>query len=78
MACTVTESALIARINLRIGGYDPKTDEAWGERLVVDRRGNPRHHAIDRNLNTITGYVYDLENYARELGVLGEHESVGS
>jgi hypothetical protein len=67
----ITEDALVKRINRKLAHQGERIEwgrDAWtsGEcyRIVSD--------------NIITGSVDDLEAFARDLGVLGTHETIGA
>lgn len=89
MEKTVSERALIQRINRRIGGYDAKTHTVWGERLYVARgvtdrstglfyenRDLGRYYTIDIYSNFLVHSHLDLEQYGREIGALSERETL--
>jgi hypothetical protein len=78
---TVSEQALIKRINRRIGGYDAKRCIAWGERL---RKNNSDrwwsdlggYYTVDWNSNAVTSAHVNLEQYGREVGALTGREAL--
>jgi hypothetical protein len=89
MEKTVTESALIRRINRRIGGYDRKSCTTWGCRLRVARGFTDRstglfyengdlgrYYTLDNYSNGLVDDHIDLEQYGREVGALADWEQV--
>jgi hypothetical protein len=83
MMNTVSERALIQRINRKIGGYDAKTYTAWGERLHKTRGDRwwsdlGSFYTIDCNCNVIRDTHVNLEQYGREVGALATWEALRS
>jgi hypothetical protein len=83
MRNTVSERALIQRINRKIGGYDRRTCTAWGERLHKTRGDRSwsdlgPFYTIDWNSNVIGDTHINLEQYGREVGALAERESLSN
>jgi hypothetical protein len=81
MRNTVSEGALIKRINRRIGGYDAKTYTAWGERLRKLRGDRwwtdiGSYYTVDWNTGNLGDRHIDLEQYGREVGALAPDEEV--
>jgi hypothetical protein len=83
MRNTVSERALIQRINRKIGGYDRGSCTAWGERLRKTRGDRAwsdlgSFYTIDWNSNVIGDTHINLEQYGREVGALAERESLSN
>jgi hypothetical protein len=78
---TVSEQALIKRINRRIGGYDAKTCTVWGERLRKNRSYRSYSdlgwfYTVDMYSNFLANAHIDLEQYGREVGALTGREAL--
>jgi hypothetical protein len=71
---TITESAVVQRIRRKLKTTSYLLRKARGERQQVDCG---RYYVIDVYLNAHIWDHLNLEAYARELGVLQAHESVG-
>ena len=83
MRNTVSEGALIKRINRKIGGYDRKTCTAWGERLRKLRGDRSwmdlgSFYTVDWNTGNLGDTHINLEQYGREVGALAEREALRS
>jgi hypothetical protein len=83
MRNTVSERALIQRINRKIGGYDRGSCTAWGERLRKTRGDRwwsnlGSFYTVDWNSNLICDTHINLERYGREVGALAAYEGVQS
>lgn len=81
MEKTISERALIQRINRRIGGYDRKTCTAWGERLHKLRGDRwwtdlGSYYTVDWNTGNLRDRHIDLEEYGRGTGALGPNEQL--
>ena len=83
MEKTVSEGALIRRINRRIGGYDRKTCTAWGKRLRKLRGDRwwldfGSYYTVDWNTGNLGDTHINLEQYGREVGALATWEALRS
>jgi hypothetical protein len=68
---TITERALIGRINRRLSDSERVRACPWGSR-GIDTLG--RHYLVDWHRNVVLDTHVDLEYLGRELGALADHE----
>lgn len=72
---TITENALVARINRNLSHKNERLRTARGNREESDLG---RHYIVDTDRNTITAQHINVESIARELGVLRAGESIAT
>ncbi len=72
---TITENACIKRINRKLAHENERlcTSQSYGEKSNLGS-----HYILDVHRNSPVRYPVDVEEIARELGVLAEGEGVSS
>lgn len=71
----VTESALVARINRKLAPEHQKVCKCRESSSAFNDLG--RFYVLDTYRNAIENSHIDIENFARELGVMRPEESIG-
>ncbi|MBY0279979.1 hypothetical protein K2Z84_31980 [Candidatus Binatia bacterium] len=74
MGFTVTKDALIKRVNRRLAPECLMLRVARGDGMVLREYG--RHYVVDLCRNQVERADVDVEEYARELGVMKDWEQM--